>query len=64
MLAMYCLFVKEAKLRDIAWQRRRDSSRDQAKLTVESSKLRDVNTTPQRPGDEAFESKTENFRDR
>ena len=60
MLAMYCLFVKEAKLRDIAWQKDVETPvRDQAKLTVESSKLRDVNTTP-----EAFESKTENFRDR
>src|SRR5262245_14392890 len=65
MLAVYCLFVKEPKLRDIAWQEDIENPvRHQAKLTVESWKLRDVNTTPQQPGDESFESKTENFRDR
>jgi hypothetical protein len=65
MLAAYCVFVKQAKLRDIAWQEDVENPvRDQAKLTVESWKLRDVNTTPQQPGDEAFESKTERFRDR
>ena len=33
-------------------------------LTIESWKLRDVNTTPQQPGHKAFESKTENFGNR
>ena len=65
MLAVDGLFVKQPKLRDIAWQEDVENPvRHQAKLTVESWKLRDVNTTPQQPGDESFESKAENFRDR
>ena len=47
MLTVHCFLVKEPKLRDIARQEDIENPvRDQAKLTVESRKLRDVNTTP------------------
>ena len=64
MLAVHRLIVKQPKLRDVPRQEDvKNPVGNQAKLTIKTWKLRDINAAPQQPGEEPLETKAENFRD-
>ena len=63
MLPVDGLILKQSQLRDVPWKKSVENPvGDQAQLTIQTWKLRDVNATPKQPGKEPFKMETETFR--